>query len=103
MNALACVASSVWPAPVFESHDDGTKWLHIGGPNTVAVGADCPFDAHGPTESLEICQDACVNDGSCNVVNWNPDIPDCVFRTCSDPLHPQLSPQVCGFRTTFFY
>jgi hypothetical protein len=78
---------------VFESHDNINNWTQIGGQNTVAVGQDCPFVAHGPTSSLSVCESACANDGSCNLVNFNPLIPDCVFRACADPLHPELSTQ----------
>lgn len=85
-------SSSVWPAPVFESHDNVKGWKQVGADGTAAVGSDCPYEAHGPADSLATCQSACAGDGSCNVINFNPVIPDCVFRVCSDPMNPQLSP-----------
>lgn len=57
-----------------------------------AVGDDCPYEAHGPSDSLASCEAACQADSACNVINWSASIPDCVFRVCSDPAHPQLTP-----------
>lgn len=57
-----------------------------------ATGPDCPFLQRGPSDNLTVCEQACAADGTCNVINFNPTLPDCVFRACADPLHPQLSP-----------
>lgn len=66
-------------------------WVPIAN-GSAAVGSDCPFEAHGDSSSLAACEAACAGDPMCNLVNWSPSIPDCVFRICSNPLKPQLTP-----------
>jgi hexosaminidase len=72
-----------------------------------ATGPDCPFLTRGPNSNLSACEAGCDADGSCNVVNWNPTIPDCVFRACTDPTNPALSPypgySVYGTVKTSYY
>lgn len=75
-----------------ESHDANASFEFVGGPDLAATGPDCPYLSHGPATNLSVCEAACADDGSCNAINWNPTIPDCVFRSCVDPMHPQLSP-----------
>lgn len=64
----------------------------IGGANEAAVSPDCPYTAHGDGSSLANCQAACGADPVCNAINWNPSIGDCVFRACSNPAAPTLTP-----------
>ena len=81
--------SSLWPAPVSETHSSVSGWKFLGN-NVAAVSPDCPFLAHGDGSSLADCQSGCAGYGSCNVLNWNPEIGDCVFRACDNPLAPTL-------------
>lgn len=62
--------------------------------NTAATGLDCPYTGHGPDSSLDVCKAACVSAGGavCTDINYNPFIPDCVFRKCVDPNHPNATP-----------
>ena len=79
--------------PVYESHSSNNPWNFIGGPNLAAVGPDCPFITRSESiPNITACESACDADAACNVVNFNPSIPDCVFRACTDPLNPQLTP-----------
>ena len=86
--------TSLWPAPVSNSNTNNGKWTQIGGNNVGATGIDCPYTQHGPGGNLNLCQTACNSAGAqvCTDINYNPSIYDCVFRRCSDPLHPVLSP-----------
>jgi hexosaminidase len=70
------------------------SWSQVAGADQGAVGPDCPYTQHGPDASLDVCQRACNSAGAgvCTDINYNPSIPDCVFRRCADPLHPTLSP-----------
>jgi hexosaminidase len=77
---------------VFESHASNSSWVSLSGNDTAAVGPDCAFLTRGPSDNLTVCEAACAADGSCNVVNYSPTVPDCVMRACADPMHPQLSP-----------
>jgi hexosaminidase len=77
---------------VSESHASGNPWVFLGGPGVAATGPDCPFLTRAVADNVTACQAACDGDGACNVINWNPAIPDCVFRACTDPLAPVLSP-----------
>lgn len=83
----------LWPNPVYESHSSNNPWAFLGGPNLAAVGSDCPFlTRYTSYPNITSCEQACDADASCNVVNFNPSIPDCVFRACTNPLNPQLTP-----------
>ena len=86
--------TSIWPAPVSNSNTNSGTWSQIGGQNVGATGVDCPYTQHGPGNTLEVCQRACNSAGAqvCTDINYNSAIGDCVFRRCSDPLHPVLSP-----------
>lgn len=86
-------SSSLWPAPVYSSAAN-VKWTSVSKMGEAAVGPDCPFSAHGPGGSLSECQRSCASagPGGCTDINWNADIGDCVFRRCSDPMRPALSP-----------
>ena len=72
----------------------GTQFIHIGTPGMAAVGADCPFTEHGDGSSLAGCEASCLaaDASRCNAVNFSPSNADCVWRECTDPLHPALSP-----------
>jgi len=59
--------------------------------NMAAVSADCLYIQHGPSTSLADCEGACANQTLCNAINWNPSIPDCVFRACRNPMDPELT------------
>lgn len=83
--------SSVFPAPVSLTHASTGDFKFFGS-NVAATSPDCPFLAHGPGNSLDACEAACGVMGSCNVINWNPSIGDCVFRSCNDPMAPTLTP-----------
>eukprot|EP01089_Gocevia_fonbrunei_P007313 TRINITY_DN1839_c0_g1_i2.p1 TRINITY_DN1839_c0_g1~~TRINITY_DN1839_c0_g1_i2.p1 ORF type:complete len:373 (-),score=73.83 TRINITY_DN1839_c0_g1_i2:80-1171(-) len=65
-------------------------WTLIGN-NVDASSEDCPYLLHGSGTSLEDCESGCVESPLCNVVNFNPAVQDCVYRACSDPLHPKLT------------
>jgi alpha-N-acetylglucosaminidase len=67
-------------------------FVNIGTQGQAAVSGDCPFVAHGDSSSLANCFASCLANNQCNAVNWSRSAPDCVFRDCSDPLHPVLSP-----------
>jgi hexosaminidase len=88
-------SDSIWPAPALNENVANSTWTHVAGSaNMGATGPDCPYTQHGPDASLAVCQAACNSAGAgvCTDLNWNPSIPDCVFRRCEDPLHPVLSP-----------
>jgi len=68
------------------------SFFQVGGANEAAVSPDCPFTAHGPGDSLAVCQAACGADPVCTTINWNVAISDCVFRACAQPGAPQLTP-----------
>jgi hypothetical protein len=94
-NALGSDVTQVglWPMPVSVQLAGGNAtFKQIGGPNEGAQSSDCPYVMHGPGDSLSICLNACANLDACTDVNWNPSIGDCVFRRCTDPLNPTLTP-----------
>jgi hypothetical protein len=70
----------------------GASFLPIGR-DVAAMQGDCPYARHGNGENLTACKVACAVLGAsvCNVINWNPTKRDCVYRLCSDPLHPALA------------
>jgi hexosaminidase len=76
---------------VSEAHAAASDWKLLG-KDVAAVSPDCPFLTHGDASSLAVCQAGCANDGACNEINWNPTIPDCVYRACDNPLAPVLTP-----------
>jgi hexosaminidase len=79
---------------VRNSNTANVSWAQVGAAGQAATGADCPYTQHGPDASLAVCQAACNSAGAqgCTDINYNPAIPDCVFRRCADPAHPALSP-----------
>lgn len=85
-------STALWPLPVADSRAANCNWTLIGH-DVAATGVDCPYTSHGPDASLAECQQACVSAGAavCTDINWSPSIPDCVFRRCGDPLHPNTS------------
>ena len=87
-------STALWPAPVSDSRRGGFNWTRVGTMGQAAVGPDCPYTGHGPDASLKACQAACVSAGAatCTDINWSPSTPDCVYRRCTDPAHPALSP-----------
>jgi len=69
-----------------------TQFINIGQPGQAAVSGDCPFTNHGDGSSLSNCQANCLTaPDRCNAINYSPSGKDCVWRFCSDPLHPILS------------
>ena len=84
--------SSVWPKPVSEIHGAGVSFFQVGSDGYAAVDADCPFLAHGDGSSLAACEHSCASDSTCNCINWNPAIGDCVLRACVNPTSPELEP-----------
>jgi protein-glucosylgalactosylhydroxylysine glucosidase len=56
-----------------------------------AVSPDCPYLDHGDGSSLAACQASCVGEISCNLVNVDLSIGDCVLRACTDPAAPTLT------------
>ena len=85
-------STALWPLPLSDSRTASCKWT-LQGKDVAAVSPDCPYSGHGPDASLEGCQAACVSAGGdvCTTLNWNPTLPDCVFRRCADPAHPNLT------------
>ena len=78
----------------------GRDFIHIGVPGQAAVSSDCPFTDHGDGTSLAACEASCLAAPAtrCNAINYSPGTPDCVLRTCADPLHPVLSPGYGDYR-----
>jgi hypothetical protein len=72
-------------------------FLQVGQPNYAAVSADCPYLDMGDGSSLAACEASCLADGRCTLVNYDASGQYCVFRECSDPLHPILSPGYDGY------
>jgi hypothetical protein len=69
--------------------DIDEQWAAVpGSANKAAVGADCPWLAKGPA-TLEGCEAGCGVTNGCNAFNWNAG--DCEWRSCVDPMHPQLT------------
>lgn len=66
------------------------KWKEVGR-NKAAVSSDCLYVQHGPSKTLAECEAACANQTLCNAINYNAEIPDCVFRACRDPEDPELT------------
>ena len=60
--------------------------------DSAAGGADCPFEGWGPGASLQDCELACFEDANCTTINFDAHSGDCVFRICSDPARPAVSP-----------
>ena len=87
-------STALWPLPVSDSRSSSCNFTLLG-KDVAATGNDCPYSGHGPDSSLEVCQTSCASAGGdvCTNINWNPIIPDCVFRRCTDPLHPNLTSQ----------
>ena len=56
------------------------------------MSPDCPYIAHGDGDSLAACEASCGLDSACNVINYNAGGGDCVFRACTDPANPKISP-----------
>ncbi len=86
--------TSIWPLPISDSRTSSCNWTAVTPNNTAATGLDCPYTGHGPDGSLDVCKAACVSAGGavCTDINYNPFIPDCVFRKCVDPNHPNATP-----------
>jgi lysophospholipase L1-like esterase len=74
-----------------ELEQQNYTWTLIGS-NVGATSDDCPYLLHGTGTTLEDCESGCIQSPLCNVINFNPTSKDCVYRACSDPLHPKLTP-----------
>lgn len=87
------VHPSLSPAPgysVFGNAAAAPAWAMVpGSTDKAAVGADCPWIAKGPN-TLEGCEAGCGVTSGCNAFNYNGG--DCEWRACTDPMHPQLTP-----------
>jgi hypothetical protein len=79
------------------------NFTQVGPVGYAAVGDDCPFTGTGDGSSLDNCTLSCfdVNGDSsiCNLVNFDKEGGNCVYRLCVDPLHPQLSPGYSDYVT----
>ena len=68
------------------------SFVQVGGPDTAAVGADCPYMGQDDSvATLAACEQLCRAAPQCNVVNFNAGATACVYRLCADPRHPQVS------------
>ena len=89
---LSPASPALFPAPgysVFGNAAAAPQWAAVpGSANKAAVGADCPWLAKGPA-TLEGCEAGCGVTNGCNAFNWNAG--DCEWRSCVDPMHPQLT------------
>jgi len=74
-------------------------FIQVGKEGYAAVSADCPYLAMGDGSSLTNCENSCLNYNGCTAINYNSGGGSCVFRGCSDPLHPVLSPGYAGWIT----
>ena len=85
-------STSLWPAPAQDTRTSSCNFTLLG-KDVAATGSDCPYSGHGPDSSLSVCQSACVSAGgdTCTDINWNPSIPDCVFRRCENPARPNMT------------
>jgi hypothetical protein len=76
-----------------DSSAGAPQWVAVNSSKDMgATGPDCPVVDHGPTGSVAACEAGCDETESCNVVNWSPSVPDCVYRACVDPRNPSLQP-----------
>jgi hypothetical protein len=93
-SAEGCAPPRGDPPPV--------NFTRIGGSDTAIGGKDCPFGGWGDGSGLHACEVSCVEDPSCNAINFNSAIADCVFRVCSDPSAPATSraPGYSAYATT---
>jgi hypothetical protein len=82
--------------------DPPLNFTRVGGNDTAITGEDCPFGGWGDGSSLHACEVGCVEDPSCNAINFNGKIQDCVYRVCRDPAAPNTShaPGYAAYATT---
>jgi alpha-N-acetylglucosaminidase len=84
---------TILPNTMISLPPKSTQFVNIGSVGQAAVSGDCPFTNHGDGSSLVNCQANCLTaPDRCNAINYSPSNKDCVWRMCSDPLHPILSP-----------
>jgi len=97
LNMFTTFNSNEWnifPNTAIGTPPKSKVFVQVSPLNYVAVSSDCPYLAHGNASTLENCQQSCLAYSGCTNINYSPTSfsGDCVFRQCTDPLHPVLSP-----------